>query len=124
MVNPGPDWRDFSLGRNAALAVFDSLKDKLPAFRDDGLIKHSLSDFDSLKKGMTYRQILRQFGFGSSHFHGGDYEFDPSNNVITVSYDIDTTDHQVVLALDTTTGLESACERVTGQVQCTELTLK
>src|SRR5262249_42119413 len=58
------DFRDFSLGRSAALAALDSVKDKLPVSVPPSMpiASHVFADFDFLKPGMTFRQIVRQLG--------------------------------------------------------------
>src|SRR5262249_32643104 len=53
------DWRDFSLGHNAAYASLLPIMDKL---KDSRALSYTLDDFSSLKQGMSYREIVRQFG--------------------------------------------------------------
>ncbi len=123
-ITVNANWRDFSVGRSAALAVFDTLKDKIPTFSGAaGVITHSLSDFDSLKKGMTYRQIIRQFGYANSNYSVVDDE--PDGFYLTYPINGDNK-HRVSLYIDPTTGLDQACERVVdtyGQGVCKPMTL-
>ncbi len=106
------DWRDFSIGRSAALAALDSVKDKIPesvsSVMPDAV--HVKSDFDFLKPGMTFRQIVRQLGNPDQLYFLPGYD----NNVLAVHYRVGDApppcSHWIEVDIDTQNGFKDVLD--------------
>ncbi len=109
----GADWRSFSLGNSSALSAEALVKDKATPNYRLGDTAHKLSEFDFLKKGMNFRQIVRQLGepyaFGSAYYRFGYGAGDlNTEGDLYVNYLLDD-GSQVSLVIDSSAGLSSAC---------------
>jgi hypothetical protein len=102
------DWREFNLGKRNAYTALGAVKDKLNGPRLTFNAEHQLDEFKHLKQGMSYREIIRQFGYPYSS-NDWSYRTDPSErDTLYVSYRIEG-DQIVQLAIDTVDGLSSIC---------------
>jgi hypothetical protein len=121
LLNYSRDFRDFSLGQYNAIRALESVKDKLTAqYRSSGQ-EWTVEDFKDLKKGMTYRAVIRRYG--RPFYYDADYDtFSPLRGNITpqaqeqilVQYRLKSDQGQILdqymfIYLDSSDGLAHAC---------------
>src|SRR5262249_31319363 len=100
------DWRDFSLGHNAAYASLLPIMDKL---KDSRALSYTLDDFSSLKQGMSYREIVRQFGNPYNYSINALTRAASTRDVLMIAYRESSENRYVYLYIDTASGLTKVC---------------
>ncbi len=116
------DWRDFNLARSNAIALLDSIQDKLTPDRQFSRA-WSLDELEAfLRKGMTTREVVRELGMPmyqlGAEFVGNDGR-QTSNQKFVYVYHLGDM-RRVRLQFDTAQGLESACIVRALEDSCTE----